>query len=408
MNLQRTIATLSLTSLLCITLSVSGMAITQDGALTPGGLKTLLADKPVGTAANQLAERVRAWFGASNLSKGANPKIDGIDVAWAIDAPDAKAAPKVVSADGTYSLSLDRIPNSTIFAASVTLPDGAGMRWNYDVDGKSMGGGQMEVYSTPIDNGYHTGIPKGVVTQMPKWKSNIFPNSERDWWIYVPAQYDASKPACVMIFQDGGGPKSYIPPVCDNLIAKGDMPVTVGIFIQPGNKIGGPSERSFEYDTLGNQYVRFLLEEILPEVEKKVNLRRDAASYAISGASSGGICAFTAAWERPDKFSKVLSWVGSFTDIASGPDLRSGGHNYPALIRKASKRNIRVFLQDGENDLDNEHGNWPLANQEMAKSLAWKGYDYKLAFGHGFHSDRHGRAILPESLKWLWRDYKPE
>ena len=162
--------------------------IAQDAPLSPGILKNLLADRPVGDTAYKLSERVRTWFGQANLVKGANPKIDGLDIAWAIDAPGARAMPKVVSADGNYSLPLERIPNSTIFVAAVTLPDGAGMRWNYDVDGKTMGGGQLEVYSTPTDNIYHDGVPKGTVKQMPKWKSTVFPNSERDWWIYVPAQ----------------------------------------------------------------------------------------------------------------------------------------------------------------------------------------------------------------------------
>ncbi len=203
------------------------------------------------------------------------------------------------------------------------------------------------------------------------WESKIFAGTRRDWWVYVPAQYRPESPASVMVFQDGAGPKDYVPTVFDNLIAKKDMPVTVGIFIQPGTRADGGSNRSFEYDTLSDQYARFLLEEILPEVEKTVKLRHDAASRAIAGASSGGICAFTVAWERPNEFSKVLSWIGSFTNIASGKTVREGGHNYEALIRKTPKKPIRVFLQDGSNDLDNNNGNWPLANQTMAKSLSF-------------------------------------
>ncbi|MEP6754386.1 MAG: alpha/beta hydrolase-fold protein [Chthonomonadales bacterium] len=374
-------------------------------AQSPAEVGAAIAANPTGAAATELADKLRTWFGAANIAKGAPPKVNAIQVAWGIEVAGATSA-KVVSDTSRYTLLLKKIGDTNVYAATDTLPEGAGMRWHYDVDGKAMGGGQLEVYTVPEDSKYHDGVPKGVVTQMPKWVSKIFPNSERDWWVYVPAQYAKEKPACVMVFQDGGGPKGYMGAMFDNLIARGDMPVTIGIFIQPGNKIGGPTERAFEYDTLSDQYVRYLLEEILPEVEKTYNLRHDAASRAIAGSSSGGICAFTAAWERPNEFSKVLSWVGSFTDIAAGPDFKQGGHNYPALIRKAPKRDIRVFLQDGENDLDNEHGNWPLANQGMATSLAWKGYDYKFVYGHGFHSDRHGRAILPESLKWLWRDYK--
>src|SRR6266849_2365060 len=146
------------------------------------------------------------------------------------------------------------------------------------------------------------------------------------------------------------------------------------------------------------------MEEILPEVEKSVKLRHDPESRAIAGISSGGICAWTVAWERPNEFSKVLSWVGSFTDIASGKTLKEGGHNYPALIRKTPKKPIRVFLQDGANDLDNEHGNWPLANQEMAAALKFSGWDYQFVFGDGKHSAKHGGSIFPETVKWLWRD----
>ena len=382
---------------------ISGIATAQ----SPKEMQAALRANPSGAEANGLADKIRNWFGAANIVKGPNPKVSELDTVWAIEAPGATNA-KVISDTSKFTLTLTKLGESNIFAAGATLPEGAGMRWHYEVDGKAIGGGQLEVYTTPADNNYHEGVPKGTVTQMPKWASKIFPNSERDWWIYVPSQYKLEKPACVMVFQDGAGPKGYMGPVFDNLIARGDMPVTIGIFIQPGNKIGGPSERAFEYDTLSDQYVRFLLEEIFPEVEKTYKLRHDAASRAITGASSGGICAFTAAWERPNEFSKVLSWVGSFTDIASGPDFKQGGHNYPFLIRKAPKRDIRVFLADGENDLDNEHGNWPLANQTMAKSLAWKGYDYKFVYGQGFHSDRQGRALLPESLKWLWRDYKSE
>jgi enterochelin esterase family protein len=302
---------------------------------------------------------------------------------------------------------LARVGSTPVYAAVVTLPDGTGDQWQYQVGERTLGGGPLEVYRTPEDLKEHPGVPKGKLTQMPPFESKVFEGTRRDWWVYVPAQYKPENPACVMIFQDGGGAKNYVPTAFDNLIQKGDMPVTVGVFINPGQFAGGRSNRSFEYDRLSDQYVRFLLEEILPEVEKTVKLRHDAASRAIAGASSGGICAFTAAWERPNEFSKVLSWVGSFTNIQAGPTFKEGGHNYEAMIRKAPKRDIRVFLQDGENDLDNANGNWPLANQQMARSLAFAGYDYKFVYGQGFHSGKHGTAILPDSLRWLWRDYKP-
>ncbi len=209
-----------------------------------------------------------------------------------------------------------------------------------------------------------------------------------------------------MVFQDGGGYQKRdgiyrVPVVFDNLIQKKELPVTIGIFINPGQFPGkdpkkGGSNRSFEYDTLSDQYVKFLEREILPEVEKKYKLRQNAAGRAIGGASSGGICAFTAAWERPDLFSKVLSHVGSFTNIR-------GGDRYPGIIRKADKKPIRVFLQDGSNDLDNTFGNWWLANLQMESALKFKKYDHKVAWGDGGHNGKHGGAILPDSLRWLWR-----
>ena len=181
------------------------------------------------------------------------------------------------------------------------------------------------------------------------------------------------------------------------------MPVTIGVFINPGvvpaTEAGKKdrSNRSFEYDSLGDTYAKFLLNELLPEVTKHYNITTDPNLRAICGASSGGICAFTVAWERPDAFRKVLSQIGSFTNIR-------GGHVYPALIRKTEKKPLRIFLQDGSGDLDNLHGNWPLANQEMAAALKFMGYDYKFEFGTEGHNGKHGGAILPDSLRWLWRD----
>ena len=227
-----------------------------------------------------------------------------------------------------------------------------------------------EEYKLGPDSMCHEAVPKGSVTK-DVWHSKVFPGTVRDYWVYVPAQYDGKKPACVMVFQDGhayvGETGDFrVPVVFDNLIHKGEMPVTIGIFINPGHFGDAPpkdhwkaSNRSFEYDTLSDQYARFLMDEILPEVGKKYKLTDDPECRAICGISSGGICAFTVAWQRPDTFRKVLSHVGSFTNIR-------GGHVYPALIRSTPNKPIRVFLQDGSNDLDNQYGNWWLANQEMA------------------------------------------
>jgi len=262
-------------------------------------------------------------------------------------------------------------------------------------------------YPVGPDSMVQEGVPQGTVTKG-SWKSDkVYPGTVRDTWVYVPKQYDGSSPANVMIFQDGG---SYVDPngqfratvVFDNLIHKKEMPVTIGIFVSPGViPVAGDDQkprqnRSFEYDSLGDQYARFLLEEILPAVGKDYKLTNEASGRAICGISSGGICAWTVAWERPDAFSKVLSHVGSFTNIR-------GGHVYPALIRKTERKPIRAFLQDGSGDLDNVHGSWPLANQEMAAALKFSKYDYRFEYGDGGHNGKHGGALLPESLRWLWR-----
>jgi enterochelin esterase-like enzyme len=404
---MRTRTTLGLSLLFTVILAQPAGAADKLSIRTLGAR---LAAKPSGADAAALAQEVRDWFGKDragkdNVINGAIPKVEGLETAWAIEAPEAKEV-AVVTSD-LKSLPLTRIGDTPLFAASFALAQGTVLRWSYMSDGKREGRrGQLEVYADQPELAEKPGVPKGKLTQQKPWESKIFPETKRDWWIYVPAQYKDDQPACVMVFQDGAGYVRFVPTVFDNLIAERDMPVTVAVFINPGTG-GSRNQRSIEYDTLSDRYSRFLLEEILPEVEKTVKLRHDPESRAIAGISSGGICAWTVAWERPDAFRKVLSWVGSFTNIASGQTRREGGHNYEALIRKSPKKPIRVFLQDGANDLDNANGNWPLANQQMAKALEFSKYDYQFVYGQGFHSNKHGRAILPESLRWLWRDYKP-
>ena len=236
-----------------------------------------------------------------------------------------------------------------MFAATLPLHHGAAFSWTYVTDDTKSGRkGQVEAYNDPPELSEQPGVPRGKLTKREPWESKIYPGTRRDWWVYVPAQYKDDQPACVMVFQDGGGYTGFVPTVFDNLIAKGEMPVTVAVFINPGSGgEGGRGQRSLEYDTLSDRYAKFLLEEILPEVEKTVKLRHDPESRAIAGISSGGICAWTVAWERPDEFRKVLSWVGSFTNIASGHTRREGGHNYEALIRKTPRKPIRVSSRTG-------------------------------------------------------------
>jgi enterochelin esterase-like enzyme len=263
-------------------------------------------------------------------------------------------------------------------------------------------------YSLGPDSKSQEDVPKGALHH-DIWHSDIFPGTVRDYWVYVPAQYDPSESACLMVFNDG---RTYVnnkgsfrtPIVFDNLIHRREMPVTIGVFINPGevpsSKPGQAARknRSFEYDSLGDQYVRFLMEELLPQIQSDYHITADPAGRAICGISSGGIAAFTAAWERPDAFGKVVSHIGSFVNIR-------GGHVYPFLIRKTDKKPLKIFLQEGSNDLDNLHGHWPLANQEMAAALQFKGYEYQFIMGEGSHSGQHGGAILPDTLRWLWDGY---
>ena len=394
---------------LAVTLLSPSIAFAQEGpALDAKSLVAALEAKPEGAAAERLADRIRTYFGGREvLVKGAPARVDELTVAFALEAPNLPATapePRAVADHGMFNLILTKVGTSGVYAGVANLTHGAAFTWHYEAGGARLGGGQLEVYETHPDAREKAGVPKGSIKQMPSWTSKIFAGTTRDWWVYVPAQYNAANPAAVMVFQDGAAARQYVVPVLDNLIAKGDIPVTVGIFVEPGGIKAPRDNRSFEYDTLSDQYARFLLEEILPEVEKTVRLRRDAAGRGIAGQSSGAIAAFTVAWERPNEFSKVLSGIGSFTNIQSGRTLREGGHNYAAMIRKAPRKPIRIFMQDGANDLDNQHGSWWLANQTLARSLAYAGYDYKFEQGMGFHSNGHIRAILPDALRWLWRN----
>ncbi|WP_414662239.1 SMP-30/gluconolactonase/LRE family protein [Horticoccus sp. 23ND18S-11] len=271
-----------------------------------------------------------------------------------------------------------------------------------------------DVFKPTPDHEVQPGVPQGTVTKMPTLEAKAFPKTTRDWWIYVPAQYKPDGSAALMVFQDG---QNYInlkgnwrvPTLFDNLIARGEMPVTIAVFINPGHdpSRGTPksptsgSNRSLEYNSLGDRYVQFLLDEILPVVAKQYPFSSDPELRALCGSSSGGIAAFTAAWERPDQFRKVLSTVGSFVNLA-------GGDAYPALIRKTERKPLRVFLQDTSGDLDNPFGNWPLANRQMDAALRYMGYDVKLEYAEGFgHNSIHGGMVLPAALRWLWRKDKP-
>jgi enterochelin esterase-like enzyme len=384
-------------------------ASAQLARVTPRELQEILSKPITGTDGEMLEKRMQSTFGIDTLKSGVGAhRTEGPLVMWAIET--LEPTPRVQQAGNIRSWGMTPLPNSHLWVAVAPVPNPSLVAYQFEAGGKRFGGGaiQMEYYPRHPDTFPQEGLPKGTVTQA-RFESKVFERTARDYWVYVPAQYQPEKPAAVMVFQDGGAYLNapvYGPTVFDNLIGRGEMPVTVAVFVNPGAFADGRSNRSFEYDTLSDRYARFLRDELVPEVAKKVKLTDDPERRAICGISSGGICAWTAAWQMPDYFRKVLSHVGSFVDIASGPTLREGGHNYPALIRKTPKKPIRVWLQEGSNDLNNEHGNWPLANQEMASSLSFMGYDYRFDYGQGFHSILHGAATFPDSLRWLWRDVR--
>lgn len=252
-------------------------------------------------------------------------------------------------------------------------------------------------------------VPKGEVLKFSFDESKIFPGTVRDYWVYVPQQYDPAKPACVFVCQDGiqyGAPAAL-----DKLIAAKEIPVLIGVFVMHGRVKAQNDQaldrfnRSYEYDGLGDNYARFLLDELLPEVEKKqtadgraIKLSKEGNDRCIAGNSSGAICAFTAAWERPDAFRRVFSAIGTYVGLR-------GGNIYPTLIRKYEPKPLRVFLEDGSNDLNIYGGDWWMANQEMERALTFAGYEVEHKWGEGGHNGKHATEIFPEAMKWVWKDW---
>jgi enterochelin esterase family protein len=282
-----------------------------------------------------------------------------------------------------------------------------------------------DVYKLGPDSAPQPGIPQGKVVGPLTLASNVYPNTTRNYWVYVPAQYDKSQPARLMVFQDGHAfvnPEGEyrIPFVFDNLIYRREMPVTIGVFINPGR---GPDQqeassrewgdrvnnRRVEYNALDDKYSKLIVDELIPELKKSYAISENPNDRAIAGASSGAICAFTVAWHRPDQFRKVISTIGSFTNIM-------GGHAYPDLVRQAEPKPIRIFLQDGLNDNRGMRGpegsrtydpkwDWHQQNRKMVDALMEKKYDVNYCWGIGTHSNKQGGAMMPEMLRWLWRDY---
>ena len=271
---------------------------------------------------------------------------------------------------------------------------------------------QAPAENYPVDSASieQKAVPKGELMKFTFDHSTIFPGTWREYWVYVPAQYSPDKPACVYVNQDGIQWKA--PTVFDNLIYRNEMPVTIGVFVTPGRVMADSGSnaqnrfnRSFEYDGLGDAYARFILTEILPEVEKKktsdgrtIHLSKSGNDRAIGGSSSGAICAFTAAWERPEEFSRVFSAIGTYVGLR-------GGDRYPILIRKYEPKPIRIYMQDGSNDNNIYAGDWWKANEMMERSFQFAGYEVNHVWGEAGHNGNQGTAYFPQAMRWLWKDW---
>jgi enterochelin esterase family protein len=306
----------------------------------------------------------------------------------------------------------------------------------YYLVGGAKFGGRLDLPAFEPRSYLQPGVPSGKLSEKIIHTSKIYEGMKSEYWIYVPAQYKPETPAALLVVQDGGwytDREGNIPILnaIDNLIAQKKIPVMICVFINPGDISDSPGSATFErvkahsekwkrtmkdsmrstlYDTVSDRYVRFLRDEILADVAAKYNIRNDAYSRAITGLSSGGICAFNAAWQMPDQFGRVISWIGSFASIQWKEDsaVSDGGQDYPDKILREEKRNIRVWLQDGSEDLDlDRFGSWPLANLRMANALKHKDYDFHFSFGKGTHNPGQGAAEFPEEMIWLWRDYDP-
>jgi enterochelin esterase family protein len=282
--------------------------------------------------------------------------------------------------------------------------------------------GNDDFYELGPDSLRHDGVPHGELSGPHTLPSQAYPGTQHTYWVYVPAQYDADKPASLMVFQDG---HAFLDPegnaratnVIDNLVHRREIPVMIAVFINPGRTPEQPeasgsewgdrgTNRPQEYNALDDKYARVICDELLPELKKSYNISDDPEDRGIGGCSSGAIAAFTVAWHRPDQFRKVLSLVGSFTNIR-------GGHAYADMVRESEKKPIRVFLQGVRNDIRgdrrgdeyDEKRDWFLQNVRLKDALTDKGYDVNYTWSIGNHGLKCGGVILPEMMRWLWRDH---
>lgn len=381
----------------------------------------------------ELREALVATLTAEAIAKGTAVVGEGEHFVWAVDA----ATQPTLLLDDAPGPAMHKIAGSNTWYAVGTYAVGTSHTFVYTVAGKAFGGSKNVPAYGP-ESYIKPGVPRGTVSAVQVHTSKVYDGLRSNYWTYVPAQYNPSTPAALMVFQDGQGivgPRpEHVPAriidAFDNLIAEHKIPVMIVVLVQPGDITQNPDAgfakemvekfnasptpppgarprtpqnmvRSTEYDVVSDRYARFLRDDLLPEIQAKYNIRKDAYSRGIAGQSSGGIAAMNVAWQQPDQFSRVLSWIGSFMPIQPVPDY--GGQAFPAKVQREAKRNIRVWLQDGAED----QRTWPLQSLNMANSLKQRDYDFHFSYGSGTHNGAQGRAEFPSSMVWLWRDYDP-
>lgn len=418
---------------LCLCALLAAATVSGVGQEKPGALDLI---RLANGGSPELAGSIGQSFTQKELQDGTAVKGHLSSLFFAIDA----ASKPVLMIDGERGPELHSVPKTSLwYSVADVAPQGAIHSFFYLIQDKRFGGTtDLPVFGPLAYLGAN--VPTGALSPPKLHTSKIYDGLQTTYRIYVPAQYDPKVPSALMVIEDG---QSYtdrdgnLPflDVVDNLMAEKKIPVIICVFVSPGKIATAPGSRTYAaakayadkwhrpledamrstlYDTVSDRYPRFLRDELLPEVEAKYNIRKDAYSRGIMGLSSGAICSFNAAWQMPDQFSRVISWIGSFVSLQwrEDPAMAEGGQDYPDKVLRESKRNIRVWLQDGSRDQQHgsaprNYGSWPAANFRMANALKLTGYDFHLSFGAGTHNGAQGAVELPEELIWLWRDYDP-
>jgi enterochelin esterase-like enzyme len=400
---------------LILFLAVAALFPATGYAMERAAMDQLLAMAEARSDSPEFREALLKRLGEAPIKSGEAFDSNGPDFVWAVES----ATQPTLVVDDQPAGAMRRIAGTNLWFHTRQLRVGTSHRFHYLIDGRKFGGSYDLPAYGPLSYS-RPGVPQGRISEKLVHTSKLYGGMETNYWIYVPAQYDPAVPAALMVWQDGERymsrnaeelcrlcPSLYrLQEVTDNLIHDKKIPVMIHVFVSPGTLNGKPL-RSILYDTVSDKYGQFLLEELLPEVHAKYNIRKDAYSRAIQGQSSGGIAAFTVAYNRPESFSRVYTVVGSFVALQWKPGELDGGNIYPFKVRREPKRNLRVWMNDGSEDQEANSGSWPLQNIQLANSLKLKGYDFHFSFGGGSHHAALAASELPECLTWLWRDYDP-